>query len=161
MAYQKQVVRNTQALAGALQGKGYKMVTGTPALSLTICCTVLRCDTAHERSRMRRVLFCGASLHGVQMAILVGKVVYQLRASGVAGGSDNHLLLWDMRGDGVTGSKMQKACDLAHITLNMNSVVGDVSALTPGGVRIGMPAMTSRGLLEPDFEQVRPPLRTS
>lgn len=62
-----------------------------------------------------------------------------------------------MRGDGVTGSKMQKACDLAHITLNMNSVVGDVSALTPGGVRIGMPAMTSRGLLEPDFEQVRPP----
>lgn len=73
------------------------------------------------------------------------------------GGSVNHLLLWDLRDQGVTGSKMQAACDAAHITLNMNSVAGDVSALTPGGVRIGMPAMTSRGLKESDFEQVRPP----
>lgn len=64
------------------------------------------------------------------------------------GGSDNHLLLWDLRGDGVTGSKMQAACDAAHITLNMNSVAGDVSAMTPGGVRIGLPAMTSRGVKE-------------
>ena len=67
------------------------------------------------------------------------------------GGSDNHLLLWDLRSQDVTGSKMQAACDAAHITLNMNSVAGDTSALTPGGVRIGMPAMTSRGLKEADF----------
>jgi glycine hydroxymethyltransferase len=66
------------------------------------------------------------------------------------GGSDNHLLLWDLRGDGVTGSKMQSACDAAHITLNMNSVAGDVSAMTPGGVRVGLPAMTSRGVMEED-----------
>ena len=46
---------------------------------------------------------------------------------------------------GITGSKMEKACDLSHITLNKNAVVGDVSAMTPGGVRIGAPAMTSRG----------------
>lgn len=48
---------------------------------------------------------------------------------------------------GVTGSKMESVCDLAHITLNKNAVVGDVSAMTPGGVRIGAPAMTSRGLV--------------
>lgn len=49
---------------------------------------------------------------------------------------------------------MEKACELCHITLNKNSVLGDLSAFTPGGVRIGTPAMTSRGLLESDWEQV-------
>lgn len=51
-------------------------------------------------------------------------------------------------------TQMEKACDLCHITLNKNAVVGDVSAMTPGGVRIGTPAMTSRGLKEQDFERV-------
>ena len=49
---------------------------------------------------------------------------------------------------------MEKACDLCHITLNKNAVVGDVSAMAPGGVRIGAPAMTSRGLKEADFEKI-------
>lgn len=57
-------------------------------------------------------------------------------------------------GEGITGAKMEKACDEAHITLNKNAVVGDSSAMNPGGVRIGTPAMTSRGLTEEDFEQV-------
>ena len=43
---------------------------------------------------------------------------------------------------------------MAHITLNKNAVHGDVSAMSPGGVRIGAPAMTSRGLKEADFEQI-------
>ncbi|KAF6252491.1 serine hydroxymethyltransferase 2 [Scenedesmus sp. NREL 46B-D3] len=72
----------------------------------------------------------------------------------VTDGTDNHLLLWDLRGEGVSGAKMEKACDEAHITLNKNAVVGDVSAMNPGGVRIGTPAMTSRGLTEEDWEQV-------
>ena len=49
---------------------------------------------------------------------------------------------------------MERACDLCHITLNKNAVVGDVSAMAPGGVRIGAPAMTSRGLKEADFEAI-------
>ena len=53
-----------------------------------------------------------------------------------------------------TGNKMEKVCDLAHITLNKNAVFGDASALAPGGVRIGAPAMTSRGLKEADFEAI-------
>lgn len=72
----------------------------------------------------------------------------------VTGGTDNHLMLWDLRPEGITGSKMEKACDLCHITLNKNAVVGDVSAMTPGGVRIGTPAMTSRGLVESDMETI-------
>lgn len=72
----------------------------------------------------------------------------------VTGGTDNHLILWDLRPEGVTGSKMEKVCDLCHITLNKNAVVGDLSAMNPGGVRIGTPAMTSRGLKESDFEEI-------
>ena len=63
-------------------------------------------------------------------------------------------MLWDLRPLGLTGSKMEKVFEMMHITLNKNAVHGDVSALTPGGVRIGAPAMTSRGLKEADFEQI-------
>jgi glycine hydroxymethyltransferase len=59
--------------------------------------------------------------------------------------------LWDLRSNKVTGSKMQLACDAVKITLNKNSVPGDTSAMIPGGVRVGAPAMTSRGANEEDF----------
>jgi glycine hydroxymethyltransferase len=72
----------------------------------------------------------------------------------VTGGTDNHLVLWDLRPAGLTGSKMEKLCDMVHITLNKNAVAGDTSTLTPGGVRIGAPAMTSRGLGKAEFETV-------
>merc|ERR1712216_154059 len=72
----------------------------------------------------------------------------------VTDGTENHLLLWDLRPQGLTGNKVEKLCDLAHITLNKNAVFGDASALSPGGVRIGAPAMTSRGLVESDFVQI-------
>merc|ERR1711861_79425 len=48
----------------------------------------------------------------------------------------------------------EKICDVCQITLNKNAVPGDVSALSPGGVRIGTPALTTRGLKEADFEQI-------
>merc|ERR1712226_1474112 len=70
------------------------------------------------------------------------------------GGTDNHLLLWDLRPHGLTGSKLEKICDLASITLNKNTVPGGVSALSPGGVRIGASAMTTRGLTTEDFKKV-------
>jgi len=69
-------------------------------------------------------------------------------------GTDNHLMLWDLRPLGLTGSKMEKIFDAVHITLNKNAVHGDMSAMSPGGVRIGAPAMTSRGLKEADFEKI-------
>jgi glycine hydroxymethyltransferase len=72
----------------------------------------------------------------------------------VTGGTDNHLNLWDLRPIKLNGSKVNHICNLVHITLNKNSVPGDVSALVPGGVRLGSPAMTSRGLVEKDFEAI-------
>ena len=80
---------------------------------------------------------------------LVGKG-YKMATSG----TENHLMLWDLRPLGLTGSKAEKVFELMHITLNKNAVHGDVSAMAPGGVRIGAPAMTSRGLKEADFVQI-------
>ncbi|KAJ3130271.1 Serine hydroxymethyltransferase 2 [Nowakowskiella sp. JEL0407] len=72
----------------------------------------------------------------------------------VTDGTDNHLVLWDLRPENLTGSKIEKLCDLVSITLNKNAVHGDSSALVPGGVRIGAPALTSRNFKEQDFVKV-------
>merc|ERR1711866_31293 len=69
-------------------------------------------------------------------------------------GTDNHLVLWDLRPHGLTGSKVEKVCEACSISLNRNAVHGDASALSPGGVRIGAPAMTTRGLKEKHFEKI-------
>ncbi|CAK9323601.1 unnamed protein product [Citrullus colocynthis] len=72
----------------------------------------------------------------------------------VSGGSDNHLVLVDLRPLGIDGARVEKILDMASITLNKNSVPGDKSALVPGGIRIGSPAMTTRGFTEKEFVAV-------
>ncbi|EPS97394.1 hypothetical protein FOMPIDRAFT_1166487 [Fomitopsis schrenkii] len=69
-------------------------------------------------------------------------------------GTDNHLVLWDLRPLGLTGSKLEKLCDLVGITINKNAVSGDASAQTPGGIRLGTSALTSRNMLEDDMKVV-------
>merc|ERR1711972_262774 len=69
-------------------------------------------------------------------------------------GTDNHLVLWDLRPHGLTGSKVEKVCEVCSISLNRNAVHGDASALSPGGVRIGSPAMTTRGCTADDFKKI-------
>ena len=72
----------------------------------------------------------------------------------VTGGTDNHLVLVDLRPKGVDGSRVERVMELAHIAANKNTVPGDVSALVPGGLRMGTPALTTRGFAEADFEKV-------
>ncbi|KAF3972924.1 hypothetical protein ACB098_10G140600 [Castanea mollissima] len=72
----------------------------------------------------------------------------------VTGGTDNHLLLWDLTALGLTGKNYEKVCEMCHITLNKSAIFGDNGAISPGGVRIGTPAMTTRGCLEADFETI-------
>ncbi|CAL1404479.1 unnamed protein product [Linum trigynum] len=81
------------------------------------------------------------------LAQRLGELGYKL----VSGGSDNHLVLVDLRPMGIDGARVEKILDLASITLNKNSVPGDKSALVPGGIRIGSPAMTTRGFKESEF----------
>jgi glycine hydroxymethyltransferase len=70
------------------------------------------------------------------------------------GGTDNHLLLWDVRPLGLTGAKVDMVLERVSITANKNSLPGDQSAINPGGVRLGTPALTTRGLKEEDFDRV-------
>ncbi|XP_058191779.1 serine hydroxymethyltransferase 7-like [Rhododendron vialii] len=72
----------------------------------------------------------------------------------VTGGTDNHLVLWDLRTLGLTGKNYEKVCELCHITLNKIAIFDDSGTITPGGVRIGTAAMTSRGCVEADFESM-------
>merc|ERR1712190_48911 len=72
----------------------------------------------------------------------------------VSGGTDNHLLLIDLRSKGVNGSKAETVCEQVSLVLNKNTIPGDKSAMNPNGLRVGTPAMTSRGLVEEDFVAV-------
>ncbi len=96
--YQAQVRKNAAALAEALMGQGFKLLTG---------------------------------------------------------GTDNHLMLADLRGMEVSGKELQNRCDEVYITLNKNTVPNDPrSPFVTSGVRIGTPAVTSRGLTEADMPKV-------
>jgi len=72
----------------------------------------------------------------------------------VTGGSDNHLILLDLRPSGSDGGRAEKVLEACAIACNKNTCPGDKSALRPSGLRFGSPALTSRGLVEVDFCQV-------
>jgi glycine hydroxymethyltransferase len=85
------------------------------------------------------------------MAKALNDLGYQI----ISGGTDNHLMLIDLRNKGITGKKAQETLDLAHITLNKNAVpFDDKSPFVTSGIRIGVPAITTRGLKENDMENV-------
>jgi glycine hydroxymethyltransferase len=72
-----------------------------------------------------------------------------------SGGTDNHLMLIDLRKSELTGKVAQEALDKAHITVNKNAVPFDTrSPFVTSGVRIGTPAVTSRGMKEPEMEKI-------
>lgn len=73
----------------------------------------------------------------------------------LTGGTDNHLMLVNLRGMDVSGKELQNRCDEVYITLNKNTVPNDPrSPFVTSGVRIGTPAITSRGLKEEDMEKI-------
>ena len=82
---------------------------------------------------------------------LMSKYNYEL----VSGGTDNHLLLINVKkSKNLDGAKVERVLELCNIACNKNTVPGDVSAMTPGGIRMGTPALTSRGFTEDDFIKV-------
>ena len=76
----------------------------------------------------------------------------------VSGGTDNHLILVNLKKSrdniGIDGARVERVLEMCCIATNKNTVPGDTSALNPGGIRIGTPALTSRGLVESDFVEV-------
>mmetsp|Transcript_28114 Transcript_28114/g.51231 ORF Transcript_28114/g.51231 Transcript_28114/m.51231 type:complete len:562 (+) Transcript_28114:126-1811(+) len=93
--------------------------------------------------------------HVVANANALGEGLVQRGYKLVTGGTDNHIVLWDVKSTtALTGSKVERLLELASITANKNSIPGDTSAINPGGVRLGSPALTSRGLDVDDFDTV-------
>jgi glycine hydroxymethyltransferase len=73
----------------------------------------------------------------------------------VSGGTDNHLMLIDLRNKNVTGKQAETALDMAGITVNKNAVPFDTQPpLITSGIRIGTPAMTTRGMVEDDMKKI-------
>ncbi len=73
----------------------------------------------------------------------------------ISNGTDNHLMLIDLRNKNLTGKKAQETLDKAHITLNKNAVpFDDKSPFVTSGIRVGVPAVTTRGMKEADMETV-------
>ncbi len=73
----------------------------------------------------------------------------------ISGGTDSHLMLIDLRNKNITGKKAQETLDKAHITLNKNAVpFDDKSPFVTSGIRLGVPAITTRGMQEKDMETV-------
>lgn len=74
----------------------------------------------------------------------------------VSGGTDNHLVLVNLKksANPIDGARVERVLELANIATNKNTVPGDTSALTPGGIRMGTPAVTTRGFTEEDMVQV-------
>ena len=73
----------------------------------------------------------------------------------LTGGTDNHLMLLDLRGMEVSGKELQNRCDEVYITLNKNTVPNEPrSPFVTSGVRIGTPAITTRGLKEEDMPKI-------
>jgi glycine hydroxymethyltransferase len=72
----------------------------------------------------------------------------------VSGGTDTHLILLDLRSKGIDGSRLEAVLERINIAANKNTIPGDKSALFPSGLRVGTPAMTTRGFETKEFDQV-------
>jgi glycine hydroxymethyltransferase len=73
----------------------------------------------------------------------------------VSGGTDNHLMLVDLRSKGLNGKQAQEILDLAGITVNKNSIPFDTEPVVKGGgIRVGTPAVTTRGMKEEEMMEI-------
>ncbi|PFH60726.1 hypothetical protein XA68_10482 [Ophiocordyceps unilateralis] len=106
-----------------------------------------------------------ADFHAYQVQVLANAKAFAKRLgevkgkgglgySLVSGGTDNHLVLADLKPNGIDGGRVERVLELVGVAANKNTVPGDRSALVPGGLRMGTPAMTTRGFSEDDFVRV-------
>ncbi|KAJ1505003.1 hypothetical protein HMI56_001353 [Coelomomyces lativittatus] len=127
------------AVFPANQGGPHNQTVGAIAVALK---QVLHPDFKRYAIQVKR------NAHALAQALM------QLGYSVVSQGTENHCLLVDVRPLGLTGNKVEHICDLCNITVNKNTIHGDVSAFSPGGIRLGTPALTSRSFQEDDFVKV-------
>ncbi|MDL2218132.1 serine hydroxymethyltransferase [Christensenellaceae bacterium OttesenSCG-928-M15] len=99
--------------------------------------------------------FKGYQQQVVNNAKALGKALMNCGIRLVSGGTDNHLMLVDLSPKGRTGKEIEAVLDLAHITVNKNTIPSEkLSPFVTSGIRIGTPAVTTRGMKEADMEQI-------
>jgi glycine hydroxymethyltransferase len=100
----------------------------------------------------------GFQAYAKQIVANAQKLAAEITKAGfriVSGGTDNHLFLIDLFSRGITGKDAQPALDRAGITVNKNSIPFDPTPpMTGGGIRMGTPAVTTRGMLEPEMARI-------
>lgn len=72
----------------------------------------------------------------------------------LTGGTDNHMLLIKLRNKNIDGARLEKVLEHCGVTVNKNMIITDISSIVPSGIRVGTPAMTTRGFIEKDFTWV-------
>ena len=108
-------------------------------------------QTAEFKDYQRQVLVNAKSLaERLGNSSMMGGLEYNI----VSGGTDNHLVLVDLKDRSIDGARVERVLELCGVAANKNTVPGDKSAMKPGGLRMGTPAMTSRGFLTSDFARV-------
>ncbi len=88
------------------------------------------------------------------MANLLAQKLKEIGFDIVTDGTDNHIVLVNLKNKDLTGSKVEYLCELVDISLNKNCIVGDKNALSPSGIRIGTSAMVTRGFDKEEFIQI-------
>jgi glycine hydroxymethyltransferase len=119
----------------------------------------------HEKAINKSVfpgLQGGPHMHTISaLAVAMAEKLMEYGFDLVSGGTDNHLMLIDLRSKGLSGKPLAKALDRAHIVCNYNSVPGDTAPpFNPSGLRMGTPAMTTRGMKEEQARQVADWIKT-
>ncbi len=88
------------------------------------------------------------------MAQLLSSKLKSLEFDIVTDGTDNHIVLINLRNKDLTGSKVEYLCELVDISLNKNCIFGDKNAMSPSGIRLGTSAMVTRGFGENEFIKI-------
>ncbi|KAB0397265.1 hypothetical protein E2I00_005318 [Balaenoptera physalus] len=127
------------AVFPSLQGGPHNHAIAAVAVALKQACTPM---------------FREYSLQVLKNARAMADALLERGYSLVSGGTDNHLVLVDLRPKGLDGARAERVLELVSITANKNTCPGDRSAITPGGLRLGAPALTSRQFREDDFRKV-------
>jgi glycine hydroxymethyltransferase len=129
-----------KAVFPGLQGGPHNHTTAGIAVALKEAATPAFVDYAHQIVKNARALADGLAGYGFRL---------------VSGGTDNHLILMDVTPRGLTGKAFAKALDRAGLECNYNTVPGDPrKPFDPSGVRLGTPAVTSRGMKEPEMAKI-------
>eukprot|EP00889_Picochlorum_renovo_P003380 jgi/Picre1/30410/NNA_005774.t1 len=144
--HSKEMIFFKKELEGAINQAVFPGLQGDLTITISGLAVALKAATRPEFVEYQKQVISNARA--------LSKTLTDLGYTIVSGGTDNHLILVDLKPSGIDGARVQTVLDLVSITLNKNSVPGDKSAIVPGGIRVGTPALTTRGFREEDFEKV-------